>query len=81
MNVMIRYFAAAAEAAGREEEALAFADGATLGDLKSQLEQRYGAAMSTVLRNGSFLIDRVVRRDPAHPLAERVDVLPPFAGG
>lgn len=78
---MVRYFAAAAEATGRDEEALAVADGATLGDLKAMLEQRYGAPMTQVLRNGSFLIDRVVRRDPAHPLSERVDVLPPFAGG
>jgi len=81
MDVTVRYFAAAAEAAGRSEETLGFAAGSTLGDLKDLLEQRYGDPMSRVLRSGSFLIDKVVRRDAGHPLSDRVDVLPPFAGG
>ncbi|KQV08235.1 molybdopterin synthase sulfur carrier subunit [Leifsonia sp. Root112D2] len=81
MQVTVRYFAAAAEASGVEEETIAFEQGATLGELKALLEQRYGERMLAVLRTGSFLLDRVVRRDPAHPLAATVDVLPPFAGG
>lgn len=81
LKVTVRYFAAAADAAGREEELLEFGAGATLHDLKSALTDRYGAAMSKVVNSGSFLVDRVVRRDPAHPLTDRVDVLPPFAGG
>lgn len=81
LRVTVRYFAAAAEAADRAEETLAFVPGSTLGDLKRELEERYGEQMSRVLRSGSFLVDKVVRRDSAHPLAERVDVLPPFAGG
>jgi sulfur-carrier protein len=81
MQVRVRYFAAAAEASGCEEETLSFAEGATLGDLKALLIERYGERMFRVLRTGSFLLDRVVRRDPAHPLAASVDVLPPFAGG
>jgi sulfur-carrier protein len=80
-NVRIRYFAAAAEAAGCEEEDLALVDGATLGTLKTLLEERYGAEMRTVLASGSFLIDKVVRRDAGFPVGARVDVLPPFAGG
>lgn len=81
MDVTIRYFAAAAEAAGREEEQLAFDPGATLASLKSVLRERYGAEMARVLEVGSFLIDDVVYRDDGQPLARRVDVLPPFAGG
>ncbi|MCX7520859.1 MoaD/ThiS family protein [Microbacterium sp. STN6] len=81
MNVRVRYFAAAAEAAGREEESLDVAEPATLGALRAVLEERYGEPMRRVLASGSFLVDKVVRRDAAHPLAERVDVLPPFAGG
>lgn len=81
MDVTVRYFAAAAEASGCQEETLDFEQGATLGDLKELLERRYGDPMTRVLRSGSFLLDRVVRRDPAHPLSGRVDVLPPFAGG
>lgn len=81
VKVTVRYFAAAADAAGRDEELLEFTPGATLRDLKEQLTSRYGDAMGRVVNSGSFLVDRVVRRDPAHPLADRVDVLPPFAGG
>jgi molybdopterin synthase sulfur carrier subunit len=81
MNVTVRYFAAAAEAAGCEEEDLLLEHGATLGSLRSLLEARYGEPMRHVMRTGSFLIDRVVRRDNAFPLSARVDVLPPFAGG
>ena len=74
----MRYFAAAAEAAGRDDEAL---DVATVGDLRSQLEARYGEAMARVLRSGSFLVDGVVSRDPDRVLGTRVDVLPLFSGG
>ena len=81
-SVTVRYFAAAAEAAGVEEETLAAADaGTTVGELRDLLVDRYGAAMARVVANGSFLVDGVVRRDAAAPLGERVDVLPPFAGG
>lgn len=79
--VRVRYFAAAEEAAGCEEELLGLTPGATLGDLKLVLAERYGAMMRTVVDSGSFLVGGVVRRDPAFPLGERVDVLPPFAGG
>jgi molybdopterin converting factor small subunit len=81
LTVTVRYFAAAAEAAGRQEELLVFDPGSTLGDLRARLEQQYGDAMARVLRSGSFLVDKVVRRNTDHPLADRVDVLPPFAGG
>jgi molybdopterin synthase sulfur carrier subunit len=86
MNVTVRYFAAAAEAAGREEEQLevtAVDSGKppTLAELKAVLQDRYGSEMTRVLASGSFLVDEVVRRDPEFPLSARVDVLPPFAGG
>jgi sulfur-carrier protein len=81
MNVTVRYFAAAAEAAGCEQEELSLEHDATLGSLRSILESRYGEPMRNVMRTGSFLIDRVVRRDNSFPLSARVDVLPPFAGG
>ena len=74
----MRYFAAAAEAAGVEEEELS-AD--TVGALNELLAQKYGAPMQRVLASGSFLVDGVVSRDPSIKLGLRVDVLPPFAGG
>jgi sulfur-carrier protein len=78
-TVVVRYFAAAAEAAGREEERVTVE--ATAGALRTWLADRYGPAMQRVLDAGSLLVDGTVTRDPARPLRERVDVLPPFAGG
>ena len=78
-EVTIRYFAAAAEAAGREEESLPAM--ATVGELRALLVRTYGDAMARVLASGSFLVDGVVSRDDSRALGLRVDVLPPFAGG
>lgn len=79
--VTLRYFAAAADAAGRETEELDLGTADTLGGLRDALTARYGEPMAKVLRSGSFLVDGVVRRDLALPVGERVDILPPFAGG
>ncbi len=79
-TVLVRYFAAAEEAAGRPEERIELAD-PTLGALRTELVTRYGEPMERVLRSGSFLVDAVVSRDPARTLSGTVDVLPPFAGG
>ena len=74
----LRYFAAAADAAGTRSETL---DAATVGELRAMLIERYGDAMARVLKTGSFLVDGVATRDDRKPLGARVDVLPPFAGG
>lgn len=79
VDVTVRYFAAAAEAAGREQEVLRV--GPTAGALRDLLQDRYGPAMARVLQVGSLLVDGVVTRDPDRPLRATVDVLPPFAGG
>ena len=78
-DVVVRYFAAAAEAAGREEETLPHPE--TVGELKTLLIERYGETMRKVVVAGSFLVDGVVSRDDSRAIGERVDVLPPFAGG
>ncbi|WP_309615024.1 MoaD/ThiS family protein [Salinibacterium sp.] len=77
--VDVRYFAAAADAAGVLEESLPAV--ATVGALRAVLIERYGDAMARVLAAGSFLVDGVVSRDDSRVLGSRVDVLPPFAGG
>lgn len=80
----MRYFAAAAEAAGREEEVIDAEHSSaltTVGAVRAHLVARYGDPMSRVLANGSFLVDGVLQRDDAAPIGARVDVLPPFAGG
>lgn len=79
VSVLVRYFAAAAEAAGRDEEHVTVE--ATAGALRAWLADRYGPAMQQVLDAGSLLVDGTVTRDPARPLRSQVDVLPPFAGG
>jgi molybdopterin synthase sulfur carrier subunit len=78
-TVTVRYFAAAAEAAGVESEELPMV--ATVGQLRMVLVERYGDPMVRVLAAGSFLVDGVVSRNDDRTLGERVDVLPPFAGG
>jgi molybdopterin converting factor small subunit len=79
-DILVRYFAAAEEAAGRPEERIALAD-ATVGSLRTELVARHGEAMEKVLRSGSFLVGGVVSRDPSREVDGTVDVLPPFAGG
>lgn len=80
-QITVRYFAAAAEAAGTDEEKLILDSPATLDALRSELSRRYGHEMQRVLRSGSFLVDGVVRRDDDEVRGGTVDVLPPFAGG
>ena len=79
--VTVRYFAAASDAAGREEEQIVLDADFTLGALRDELLRRYGDAMARVMRSGSFLVDGTVRRDLAVPVGGTVDILPPFAGG
>ena len=74
----VRFFAAAAEAAGLESEQF---EAATIGELKGILISRYGDPMKKVLASGSFLVDGVVSRDDSLAVGSRIDVLPPFAGG
>lgn len=81
-QIMIRYFAAAADAAGTAAENWPLAVDENLGTLRAGLIDRYGDAMARVLRSGSFLVDgTVVRDDSATITGDVVDVLPPFAGG
>lgn len=78
--VHVRYFAAAAEAAGTASEAL---DAATLGALCTALVDAHGSGLGQVLERCSLLVDGVNTADADTVLDETtvVDVLPPFAGG
>jgi molybdopterin synthase sulfur carrier subunit len=79
-DVRVRYFAAAADAAGRVDETLEV-PGTTVGDLRELLVARYGEPMERVLRTGSILVDGVVSRDGDRALGAAADVLPRFSGG
>ena len=76
----VRFFAAAADAAGIDE---AEVDAQRLGDLTRTLAERFGPELQRVLARSSYLIDGERTTDASHGLAADalVDVLPPFAGG
>lgn len=79
--VEIRYFAAIADAVGKDREDLDLPAGSTIGDLRTLLADTYGADLEKMLTVCAYLIGDELTRDPSTVLPSRVDVLPPFAGG
>ncbi|HWS51027.1 MAG TPA: MoaD/ThiS family protein [Microbacterium sp.] len=75
---LVRYFAAAAEAAGRETEERGER---TLLELRAAVVSQH-PALAGILPRCAVLVDGV-RADDDRPLHEArlIDVLPPFAGG
>jgi molybdopterin synthase sulfur carrier subunit len=80
--VTVRYFAAAAAAAGVDTETLDCAKDATIATLVEQLSGR-DAELARVLKRCSYLSDGVAVRDMGKRIStpQTLDVLPPFAGG
>jgi sulfur-carrier protein len=77
--ITVRYFAAAAEAAGTPAEEL---PAGTVGDLRAEMAARHGAGLARVLDRCSFLADGVRSQDGTVVAdGTTLDVLPPFAGG
>jgi molybdopterin synthase sulfur carrier subunit len=76
-EVVVRYWAGARRAAGRDEERLT---AETVGALRATLAERH--ALAPVVGVASFLVDETKASDDSllHDGAV-VDVLPPFAGG
>ncbi|AYF74015.1 MoaD/ThiS family protein [Nocardia yunnanensis] len=79
--VEVRYFAAIADAVGKDKETLDLPSGATVGDLRTALAAAYGPKLDPMLKVCAYLIGDELTRDATAELAARVDVLPPFAGG
>lgn len=79
--VEIRYFAAIADAVGKDKETLDLPEGATLADLRATLVTTYGPDLDKMLNVCAYLIGDELTRDATTLLPPRVDVLPPFAGG
>ena len=83
--ITVRYFAAAAEAAGLDTET--FATEAlplgTAGDLRHAMVAAHGPELGRVLARCSLLAAgrRLPDDDAPVPDGVTVDVLPPFAGG
>lgn len=86
VHVHLRYFAAAADAAGTDSETVDLPGGSTIDDLVQHLGHSKGGDLPRVLGLCSFLLDGQAA-DPGQNLspgadgAIRVDILPPFAGG
>lgn len=78
----VRFFAAAASAAGAETTVLHLPADASVNDAICELSGQ-SDEMALVLRKCSFLCDGVAVRDRATVLRphQTLDVLPPFAGG
>ncbi|NEW41193.1 MoaD/ThiS family protein [Nocardia cyriacigeorgica] len=79
--VEVRYFAAIADAVGKDTESLDLPSGATIGDLRTALARAYGPDLDKMLDVCAYLVGDELTRDAAAALTPRVDVLPPFAGG
>lgn len=82
-QVMVRYWAAAREAAGIEQERV---DAPTLAAALDIVVGNRGERLATVLARCAFLLDDepVGRRDPREVELRdgaMLEVLPPFAGG
>lgn len=81
-DLLVRFYAGAAAAAGTEDETLSPPEGADVSWLHDELLRRH-PDIAPVLLAASLLVDGVAVTDRAHVLdgASSVDVLPPFAGG
>jgi molybdopterin synthase catalytic subunit len=77
----VRYFAAARDAAGIDDEAIDVADRCTVADVRALLLRRR-PALARVLRQSRLAVDQrfVADDDVVAPDAE-VAVIPPVAGG
>ncbi|MFB9378478.1 MoaD/ThiS family protein [Kineococcus gynurae] len=81
-TVLVRFFAGAAAAAGREEQALPLTGPVPLAALLDRLIGQHGPDLGRVLGASTFLLDTVAaRRDDVVGPGSTLDVLPPFAGG
>lgn len=80
--VTVRFFAGAQAAAGTGEEELTLAAPATVRTLTDELSGRFGPDLTRVLAAASYLVEELAAT-PAQALrdGDRIDVLPPFAGG
>jgi molybdopterin converting factor small subunit len=78
--ITVRYFAAAAEAAGAT---VARYEVATAGELRAAMVARHGDGLARVLARCSLVAAGIRVADDGTVLADgiTVDVLPPFAGG
>ncbi|KTF04610.1 MULTISPECIES: MoaD/ThiS family protein [Trueperella] len=86
MIAELRFFAAAADAAGTDTATVEVPQGATVEELAARVHDAVAPAdpdrLTRVLGLCSFLVNgKHAEREAVLPDDPRVDVLPPFAGG
>lgn len=81
--VVVHLYAAAKAAVGASELRLDADPGASIGDLVLRLSAPLGEDARRVLQRCSYLVNGRATTDPGVELrdGDRVDLLPPFAGG
>lgn len=81
-QVRVRFFAAAAEAAGTHSQTYALPSNPTAADLVTALTAEHGPELGRILSISSLLVAGTTVEDQTALLTDHnVDVLPPFAGG
>ncbi len=81
MNVHVRLFAAARQAAGQDRLQLELPEGATVGDLRRQLSGRM-PELSELIRRAMFAVDtEYAPDDRTLPRDAEVACIPPVSGG
>lgn len=80
--MLVRYFAGAAAAAGRDEQQVAASQSQTFAELVAQLSAET-PGMAEVFSASTLLADgvRIADLDAEVSNTTQLDVLPPFAGG
>ncbi len=80
--ITVGYYAAAEDAAGTPRERL-HTEASTVGEFASEICERHGEPLASIVAVSSFLLGDETTRDPTVSLdgVVEIDVLPPFAGG
>lgn len=76
----VRFFAAAADAAGTRESTIEVPDGATLDDALQIIDSTY-PRVTKIRSQCTVFIDDMRTENPDISNARTLDILPPFAGG
>ena len=81
MKVRVKLFAVAKELAGRDELELELHDNATIADVRTAVEEMFGALRS-ILRHAMWAVDGQYAADDTKVTEEsEVALIPPVSGG
>ncbi len=80
MQLVVRYFAAARDAAGVADDIISIDDGATIATLRDTLARRR-PSLAVVLVRCRIAVDHVFVGDDAVIVGREIALIPPVAGG